>query len=74
MADSLKDQTIYVRYIPSQQWLEDQLRNIFPPGSNFQVNESQVDDSDRWVLKVPKELSEPQIRDLQRKARKENTV
>ncbi|RVD86402.1 uncharacterized protein DFL_004679 [Arthrobotrys flagrans] len=58
MADSLKDQTIYVRYIPSQQWLEDQLRNIFPPGSNFQVNESQVDDSDRWVLKVPKELSE----------------
>ncbi|KAF3172632.1 hypothetical protein TWF788_009395 [Orbilia oligospora] len=54
MADTLRDQTIFVRYVPSQQWLEGQLRKIFP-SETFQVNESQV--GDRWVLRVPEELT-----------------
>ncbi|KAK6526984.1 hypothetical protein TWF281_010181 [Arthrobotrys megalospora] len=55
MTSNLIYQTIFIRYLPSKKWLEDQLRTKFP-GHSPQVTEPQQAVGERWVVKVPSEL------------------
>ncbi|KAK6512284.1 hypothetical protein TWF481_001174 [Arthrobotrys musiformis] len=62
----LVEQYLWIRYIPSKRWLEDEIRNIFP-NQDFIVKEALTDDYyDRWVLHIPRLLTSGEIHAIQK--------